>query len=97
VVLDPGIDLSEGASVLVAAVYVALSAGLALALERRAHDRASWTWPYVWVVGAPALVTTLADAAPDGVAWAAGLALVAAAAVAGGMLKRVQLVVAAVL
>jgi hypothetical protein len=30
------------------------------------------------------------------VAWAAGLALVVAAAVAGGMLKRVQLVVAAV-
>jgi hypothetical protein len=97
VAIDPDIELSNGVGTVLAGVYVAVFAALALALERRARDWATWTWPYVWFAGAPGFVTALADVTADGVAWAAGLALVVAAAVAGGMLKRVQLVVAAVL
>jgi hypothetical protein len=83
--------------VVVAAAYLTLFVGLALALERTRRERATWTWPYAWVSGAPGFVSTLADATADGVAWAAGLALVVTAAVGGGTLKRPQLVVAAAL
>ena len=44
--LAPDIDLPGAVDVVVALVYLALFAGLALALERRAHARASWTWPF---------------------------------------------------
>src|SRR3954466_5109403 len=91
----PHAHFSDGATTALTAAYFGAFTALALALERSDRDRAAWTWPYAWIAGAPAFISVLSEVVPDGVALACGLALVAAAAVAGGTLRRPQLVVAA--
>jgi hypothetical protein len=94
-VAAPDADLPDGVVLVLTVLYLALFAGLALALERRRPPRATWTWPYAWLCGGPAVVTAIEEVATDGVAWAAGLGLVVAAAAGGGLLRRAQLIAAA--
>ena len=95
VVAAPDADIPDGLSLVLMTLYLAAFTWLALWLERTRPLRATWTWPYVWAIGGPGVVTLAEEVTTDGVAWAIGLALVVAGAVVGGMLHRAQVIVAA--
>ncbi len=93
----PSFDPSDGVVVALAVAYVLAFMLLALALEPRRRDWATWTWPFVWLAGAPGADSAISDLAPDGIAWAVGVVGLVACAVLAVVLKRPQLVLAAAL